>query len=316
MLKDTLDLWLDDFLRHCQLRGFSPRTIRTYGNDLRAFVKWVVQQGLSDTQELTAPLLESYQMHILLRRSQAKIYSQPRTLTAQTRNRILAQLRTFFRYLKKSGKLSHNPTADLERAREPQKLPKAVLTVPEVERLLAAVSTDSARGLRDLAALEVLYGTGIRSQEFLGLCLADLRLEEALLHILGKGSKERVVPLGPTAAQAVRVYLERGRPALMRKKRHNQVFVSAQHGGPLSSLEFSKVLKDYAKQTGLKKNLTCHLFRHSVATHLLQRGADLRAIQAMLGHAKLDTTAIYTRVDISDLQKTLLRCHPREADSV
>lgn len=306
----NLAQWLDDFLLYLQRRGYSPRSVDCYRKDLRLFVEWMAARP----DELTAHVLEEYQLHLMLRPTRHKAYRHPRTLSALTRNRHLAALRSWFRYLKKHGQLASNPAAELERAREPKRLPKAILTVPEVERLLQIIPSDTHVGVRDSAAVELLYGTGIRRLEFTRLRVEDLRLDENLLHVWGKGDKERVVPIGGCAQKALVAYLQGARARLLNGEKHRSLFVSAQHGGPLSDQEFLRCLKAYAALAGIRKPVAFHIFRHSVATHLLQRGADLRSIQALLGHSSLETTAIYTRLDITDLQKTLLRCHPREQD--
>jgi integrase/recombinase XerD len=294
---------LQKFLLYLEKRGCSPRTRKTYGNDLMQFVVWMENQKA----ECTSANLERYQLHLMLRPGVKG------RLTAETRNRHLSELRSFFRYLKKSGQILQNPTTELVNTKERQRLPKAILTVEEVDALLA-LPDDSPLGLRDRAALEVLYGTGIRRIEFTRLQLSDLRLGEGVARIWGKGNKERLVPLGEMAVQALHGYLKEARGQLQKGPRHSSVFVSGVHGGPLSDQEMSRVLHGYQKRAGIEKPVAFHIFRHSVATHLLQRGADLRSIQALLGHAKLDTTAIYTRVDITDLKRTLKNCHPREQD--
>jgi integrase/recombinase XerD len=310
----VLEEWLEDFLADLRRRAYSERTCRTYRYDLLLFIDWVRQQPtLCQPGDLTASVLEQYQMHLMLRRSLKHHYQQPRTLSAVARNRHLAGLKTFFRYLKKVCKLLSNPTLELESARQPKRLPKAILTIPEVARLLQIVPKNTPLGLRDLAVLELLYGTGIRRFELLPLALADLRLSEGLAHVVGKGDKQRVVPLGKAAQKSLERYLREGRPKLLQGE-HNTLFVSNLSGGPVSEGELLRAIRKYAQQAGIKKPISFHLFRHTCATHLLRGGADLRSIQTLLGHSNLNTTAIYTRVEVSDLQKTIRRCHPREKD--
>jgi integrase/recombinase XerD len=190
-------------------------------------------------------------------------------------------------------------------------LPKAILTVPEMARLLRGIPKTTAVGLRDWAAVELLYGTGMRRKELIDLSLTDLRLDEGLVHLFGKGSRERIVPLGKAAQRALERYLREGRPQLADGKTQ-RVLVSAFHGGPANDKELAKNILAHARSAGIKKAISFHVFRHTMATHLLRGGADLRSIQTMLGHSHLNTTAIYTRVEISDLQKVIQRCHPRE----
>lgn len=314
-MKQVLNEWLDAFLLDLERRNYSPRTTRTYRYDLLLFTNWVGEQAkIKAPGDLVGAVLEEYQLHLMLRSPLRKLHAQPRPLSANVRNRHLAGLRSFFRYLKRTCRLLSNPAADLEAVREPKRLPRAILSVPEMSRLLGAIDTDTASGLRDRAALELLYGVGLRRFELQNLDLPHLRLGEELLYVMGKGGKERILPLGRAATRAVERYLQHGRPLLA--KEHTQaLLVSSYHGGRLSGTELILSLRKYVKQVGIKKYISFHLFRHTCATHLLRGGADLRAIQTLLGHSKLSTTAIYTRVEVTDLKKTLRRCHPRETDS-
>ena len=313
-LHETLRQWVQDFGVDLRRRDYAERTIHSYCGGLLLFVAWVeTQDDLKMPGDLTTSALERYQMHLMLRPAIQNRRAQARTMTAGGRNTALAQLRTFFRYLKKAGRLLGNPALELENSRKTRRLPRNILSVPEVARLLAIVPRHSPSGIRDLAVLEVLYSTGVRRAELLGLNLPDLRLSESMLYVMGKGSKERVVPLGKAATEALQRYLKESRPVLVRGN-HQALFVSASHGGRLSVDEIMPLIKNYAKQARIKKKVGLHLFRHTCATHLLRGGADLRCIQTLLGHSELSTTAIYTRVDLTDLKKTLKRCHPREKD--
>lgn len=313
-LAATLREWLDDFVLDMQRRGLSERSRYCYRCDLSLFVKWVEGQSqLQHPGDLTSGVLEQYQMHLMLRPCLSRKTVHPRRMTAGSRNRHLAELKSFFRFLKRSHRLLSNPSADLEAARERKRLPRNILSVPEVARLLEAVPKDQPTGLRDWAALELLYGTGLRRRELLQLELGDVRLGEELVHILGKGDRERLVPMGAAARRAMARYLTEGRPLLV-KGGHRKVMVSGFHGGPMGEKELLRRLREHAARAGIEKKLSFHLFRHTCATHLLRGGADLRSIQVLLGHCQLQTTALYTRVEIGDLRKTLQECHPREQD--
>ena len=314
-LARTLAAWVDEFIEDMRRRNYASRSIICYASDLGFFVRWVATQPqLKQAGDLTTAALEQYQIHLMLRTAINSPFNHPRTLSAGARNRHLAELRTFFRYLRKSCKLLSNPSLELERARETKKLPKGILSVPEVTRLLQAVPLTTPLGLRDLSALELLYGTGMRCSELFGLELASLRLSEELVHVLGKGDKERMVPMGKAARKAVKRYLHEARPLLMTGS--TQAFlISGYHGGPASPRELLRALQIHAKNAGIKKRITFHTFRHTCATHLLRGGADLRSIQTLLGHVQLSTTAIYTRVELTDLQRTIQRCHPREQEN-
>jgi integrase/recombinase XerD len=313
-LAESLKEWLEAFIHSMNVAGYAPRSQSCYRYDLLLFVRWVQEQAsLTMAGELTQPVLEQYQVHLMLRPMLQARFKHPRTLTAATRNRHLAELRSFFRFLKRTGKLLSNPSTELEQTRQIKRLPKAILSVPEMVRMLEAIPKDSPVGLRDWAAVEVLYGTGVRRNELLGLKLTDLRLDEGLVQVLGKGNRERVLPLGNAAQGALELYLRHGRPQLVQCS-STDLWLSVFHGGPVSEKELRLNLKDYARQAKIEKGIGYHIFRHTMATHLLRGGADLRSIQTLLGHVQLNTTSIYTRVEVSDLQKTIQRCHPREQD--
>jgi len=306
--------WLDDFLEDMQRRNYSPRSLRSYRYDLLLFVAWLADQAELDTPgQLTAAVLEQYQMHLMLRPSK-KSPQHTRAMTTAARNRHTAELRSFFRYLKRSCKLLGNPGAELESARQLRRLPGSIFTVEEVALLLERIPKETPVGLRDWAAVELLYGTGVRRIELLGLELDDLYLGEGFVKVLGKGNKERVLPLGQGACGALERYLAEGRPHLMDRTPHRKLLVSQKHGGPVSENELLAAIRQHGQNAGIRPILGFHQFRHTCATHMLREGADLRAIQTLLGHENLNTTAIYTKVEITDLRKTLQECHPREKD--
>ncbi len=312
-LAATLAQWLQEFLDDMQRRSYSPRSLRSYRYDLLLFVTWIGEQAeVTSPGQLTSVVLEQYQMHLMLRPSK-KSPQHTKAMSTAARNRHTAELRSFFRYLKRSCKLLSNPGAELESARQVRRLPKSILTVEELALLLEAIPKETPVGLRDWAAVELLYGTGVRRIELLGLELEDLRLAEEFLHVLGKGNKERVLPLGQAAREALERYLHEGRPRLTQGQ-HRKLLVSYKHGGPVSENELLASIRQHARRAKIRPILGFHQFRHTCATHMLREGADLRAIQTLLGHADLNTTAIYTKVEVADLRKTLQECHPREKD--
>jgi integrase/recombinase XerD len=225
--------------------------------------------------------------------------------------RAVACYRGFFRFLVIDGRLTVNPADDLRPPRAWKVLPR-YLAVEDVDRLIEQPNVSTPRGLRDRALIELLYATGMRVSELLSLRPADVNLEASYLTCSGKGDKQRIVPIGDEAGDWVKRYLREGRHALLGKRSSPRLFVNAKGGGPgLTRVGFWKILKAYARQAGLTKSLSPHMLRHSFATHLLERGADLRAIQMMLGHADLSTTQIYTHVLEQRMRSIYDKFHPR-----
>lgn len=279
-------------------RGLAANTLESYGRDLRQFVAYI------RSQRVTA--LES------LDRNQILLYldglkKQGKSTATVSRN--LASIRSFFRFLNREGKVELDPAAQLDTPRVEKRLPK-VLSLQEVESLLYLPDTSTPSGLRDRAMFEVLYATGIRVTELVSLNLSDANLEAGFIKCLGKGSKERIVPLGSVAVKALQTYISSGRPRLVRTREMRSLFVN-HHGRQLTRQGFWKLLKKYAKNAGIESNITPHTLRHSFATHLLENGADLRAVQEMLGHADIGTTQIYTHVTKSRLREIYDKAHPR-----
>jgi integrase/recombinase XerD len=225
--------------------------------------------------------------------------------------RAVACYRGFFRFLVVSGHRQDNPADDLRAPRAWKSLPK-FLSLDEVDRLLESPDTTEPRGLRDRALIEVLYATGLRVSELVNLRPHDLNLESGYLTCTGKGRKQRLVPVGDEAAAWLKRYVTEGRPALLKKRSSPRLFVNARGGSGLTRVGLWKILKDYGKQAGLRSRLSPHVLRHSFATHLLERGADLRAIQMMLGHSDLSTTQIYTHVLEARLRAVYDKFHPRQ----
>ena len=287
------------YLRHLEVeRRMSANTLAAYRRDLARLAAFAAATGHT-VADLTRADLER-----LVRETMAAGMSP--TSTA----RIVAGIRGFYRYLHVSGRLAQNPADDLQAPRALAALPK-FLSLEDVDALLDAPDTSTPRGLRDRALLEVLYATGLRVSELVGLRVTDVRAGEGYLQCHGKGNKERIVPLGDSALEWVRRYVADGRPHLTRRRQSPWLFVNARGGSRLSRIGFWKTLKAYGRQAQVRAPLSPHVIRHSFATHLLERGADLRAIQTMLGHADLSTTQIYTHVLEARLRQVYDRFHPR-----
>ncbi|MFN7977962.1 MAG: site-specific tyrosine recombinase XerD [Vicinamibacterales bacterium] len=289
---------VDRYLTHLELeRRVSPHTRAAYALDLEKLSAFAAGEGVT-VEALTLDGLERFVRGLMAEGR------SPRSV-----GRLVASVRGFYRFT--SAATGHeNPAADLRAPRAWKALPK-YLTVDEVDALLAAPDTTEPRGLRDRALLEVLYATGLRVSELLALTLAQIDLDGGVVTTMGKGRKERVVPVGDEAVAWVRRYLATGRPALAgTRKTTPRLFLNAR-GTPLTRMGFWKILRAYGLAAGIRRAISPHVLRHSFATHLLERGADLRAIQMMLGHADLSTTQIYTHVLDERLRSVYERFHPR-----
>ena len=291
---------LDAYLTHLTVeRRLARNSVEAYARDLTGLADLAVKQGRS-VDALTRADLEG-----LVRDLMAEGRS-PRSVA-----RAVACYRGFFRFLVIDGRLAVNPADDLRPPRAWKVLPR-YLAVEDVDRLIEQPVVTTPRGLRDRALIELLYATGMRVSELLSLRPADVNLDASYLTCSGKGSKQRIVPIGDEAAAWVKKYVRESRPALLGKRSSPRLFVNAKGGGPgLTRVGFWKILKGYARQAGLTKTLSPHMLRHSFATHLLERGADLRAIQMMLGHADLSTTQIYTHVLEQRMRSIYDQFHPR-----
>jgi integrase/recombinase XerD len=287
------------YLRHLEVeRRVADNTLLAYRRDLTRLMEFAAASERK-IEDLTRQDLEAF-IRDVMAAGQAP----------SSAARLVAALRGLFRFLRMSGSIAKNPAEDLQAPRAFASLPR-FLSLEEVDALLNAPDPSTPRGLRDRALLEVLYATGLRVSELVGLRLTDLRLEEHYLQCFGKGSKQRIVPLGDEAIGWVRRYIAEGRPSLARRRESPWLFLNARDGARLSRLGFWKILKTYGRQAGVRSHLSPHVVRHSFATHLLERGADLRAIQTMLGHADLSTTQIYTHVLEARLRQVYDRFHPR-----
>ncbi len=289
---------LDAYLDHLRVeRRLAAHTLDSYGRDLAALGAYAAGAGRA-VEALDRPALEQFV------RQQMTRGLSPRSVA-----RTVAAVRGFYRFLVLDQRLDSSPADDLHPPRAWPALP-TFLSIEQVDTLLAQPDVSEARGLRDRAMLELLYATGLRVTELVGVRLADLHLEEHYMTCIGKGSKERLVPIGEQASEWVRKYEAAGRRQLLKRRASPRLFLNAR-GGPLSRVGFWKILKQYGRRAGLPPSLSPHVLRHSFATHLLDRGADLRAIQLMLGHADLSTTQIYTHVLEARLRTIYDRFHPR-----
>lgn len=297
---DGVSARIDAYLSHLQVeRRLSEHTVENYARDLVLLQQFAAATATS-VEALGRRDLEAFVRQLM---SEGRA---PRSVA-----RIVACVRGFYRFLTLHREVASNPADDLHAPRAWRTLPK-YLTVEEVEALIGAPDVVTPRGLRDRALIELLYATGLRVSELIALRPADLNFESAYLTTTGKGRKQRIVPIGDQAADWVKRYMRDGRPTLLGRRQSPRLFLNARGGGPgLTRVGFWKILKGYARHAGIERVVSPHVLRHSFATHLLERGADLRAIQMMLGHADLATTEIYTHVLEARLRTLYDRFHPR-----
>ncbi|MBI5549370.1 MAG: site-specific tyrosine recombinase XerD [Deltaproteobacteria bacterium] len=289
------DLFLD-FLR--SERGLSGNTLEAYSSDLRDWLDFLAKAGIDEPEEIAPDRVREHLLAL-----------HQRGLSHRSQARHLAAIRGLHRFLLRERHCKRDPTEDIETPRLRRKLP-VFLTVVEVEQLLAAPDDRKPAGERDRAMLEVLYATGLRVSELCSLSADDVNLRDGYLIARGKGSKERIVPLGDYAVAWVKRWLEQGREA-MRKGRPSRALFIGPRGTAITRQGVWKIVRRCALAAGIRKALSPHKLRHSFATHLLERGADLRAVQAMLGHADISTTQIYTHVDRARVRAVYDKAHPR-----
>jgi len=295
LLRFQLDRF-GDFLTLEQ--GTSPRTLEAYRRDVERLAGYALTRGASSPVDVTSRLLREFVYHL-----------KDVGLAPSSIRRNISAVRTYFRFLLADGVVTRDPSERIETPKRWRTLPE-VLTVDEVTRLLAAPTLDDPLAFRDRAMLELAYGAGLRVSEWITLGVRDLLLEEKLVRVFGKGAKERLVPIGRSAIGAVATYVRELRPRLEKGGGKGILFLNAR-GEPLTRMGAWKILRRYVERAGIEKHVSPHTLRHSFATHLLEGGADLRAVQEMLGHADISTTQIYTHVDREYLRQVHKRYHPR-----
>jgi len=295
----------DDYLEHLAVKNYRPMTINGRRQNLLYFLEWAHVRDLDQPGQITRKILEGYCRWLHHYR---KKNGKPLSVKSQ-RDRIQV-LKQFFSYLCKQDRLDANPASEIEIPRAERRLPRQPFTVQEMDQILAVPDVADPLGLRDRAILETLYSTGIRRSEAVRLEVSDLNASNGVLFIrLGKGAKDRYVPVGKRALSWLTRYLEESRPLLAVGNDCPALFLTAL-GGPFNPDAFGTSVAAFIQKAGLGRRGGCHLFRHTCATHMLEGGADIRYIQQLLGHAQLDSTSIYTRVSIKQLQEVHARCHP------
>ena len=302
---DSLASYMARFLSALAVRNYSPATIEDRRHGLATFILWCGERGIERPHEVTKPILERYQRHLYYHR---KANGEP--LTFRTQAQRLIPIRAWFKWLARENLILSNPASELELPRPEKRLPALVLTADEAEAVMAVPDTGVPLGLRDRAMLELLYATAIRRGELIGLRLFDVDYARAALIIRqGKGNKDRVVPLGERAKAWLAAYRDKARPGLVAGRDPGILFLS-RHGRALEPKRLSEKVRGYIAAAGIDKPGSCHLLRHTAATLMLEGGADIRFIQALLGHESLETTQVYTRVSIAKLAEIHAATHP------
>jgi integrase/recombinase XerD len=302
---DSLYHYLLRYLAHLAEKNYSPRTIESRDTYLRYFIAWCDERSLTRPHDITKPILERYQRTLFLHRKK-----DGAPLTIRSQHTRTTPIRAWFKWLARQNHILYNPASDLELPRLEHRLPRHVLSQREVETVLAVPDLASANGIRDRAMLETLYSTGMRRLELIGLHSHDIDAERGTVMIRqGKGRKDRMIPIGERALAWIAKYTEDVRPELALGSDDGTLFLS-NLGTAFTPNRLTQLVRDYVDAAKLNKRGSCHLFRHTMATLMLENGADLRYIQVMLGHANLSTTQIYTQVSIRALKAIHTATHP------
>ncbi len=331
--QQRLKIMAERFSEWLEAINYSPKTRVNYTRDVKVFLDWLADNTpVNSIAEVTPAQLQQYQIALYnferhaddidrgssptVRQGAAaatKEKPEPKRLSVGTQANRLAAVRKFFSWLLGEQQIAYNPASTLQLPKQQHRLPRGILTKSEARRLIEATPTTKPRDIRDRAILEVLYATGIRRAELLSLTIYDADLQMATLRIEhGKGNTTRIVPLTESAIAALKLYLEESRGLFAHEAGQVRLFVSTRSGGPLDDDDIVRIVRKAAIRAGIKKHVTPHTLRHTCATHLLKGRADIRQIQKLLGHRRLSSTEVYTRVELTDLAEVIARCHPRE----
>jgi integrase/recombinase XerD len=301
---------IERYRDHLITLNYAEKTVKGNLFYLNRFLAWLREIGITELAAVTRYIVSDYQTYLY-----EEINShtgEPNSVTYQNRNLLV--VKSFFRFLSENDYLVGDPAKNIPYAKEPQRLPRSILTQSEAKKVLHAPDTKTVLGYRDRTILEVLYSTGIRKEELLNILLTDVDYNDGLIRInCGKGKKDRVVPLGKIACRYLENYIKAVRPSLIRNPYNNHLFLSLR-GNRLSKNMAWEIVKSYSEKAKMKKNISPHTFRHTCATLMLRNNANIRHIQELLGHSSLDSTQVYASVSITDLKEVHSRCHPREKD--
>lgn len=308
------------FKEHLKVKNYSPATIRTYSDYLQRFFSFLREKEIADIRQVSRQLLKDYQLKLTehgSRSSPSRGKSRdrdPKPYTSATIAINIRAIKRFFEYLEKTNQILINPAEHIKEPKKETRLPRVVLSNDEAMKILEQPNLSTLRGIRDRTVLEVFYSTGIRLEEMANLTIYDCDLQGGFLRVnKGKFAKDRVIPLGKHAVRFLKEYITHVRPHYTKNKPVRTLFVNRE-GLPLSKTMIQILVKSYAREAGIKKKVTPHVFRHSFATSLVKNGADITAVQKMLGHSDLRVTQLYTRVAGVEVKRTHSRHHPREKD--
>ncbi|MGS2724929.1 site-specific tyrosine recombinase XerC [Porticoccus sp. GXU_MW_L64] len=300
---------LNRYFVSCRAQGYTETTIKTWTANLRLFTEWCSDRGLTQPKQITYPILSRYQRYLVYYRR-----SNGEPISTHTQGVRLSAIKGFFKWLTRERYILYNPASELQLPKKQRRLPKAILTEQEIDSILDLPDINDPYGLRDRAILEVLYSTGIRRMELVNLTVQSIDQARGIVFVeQGKGQKDRVVPIGDRALDWVKRYMAGVRPELVAGEDDWTLFLT-QYGERFSNEGISRRVKKYIDRANLNKTGSCHLFRHAMATHMLENGADIRYIQEILGHSKLETTQIYTQVSILKLKEIHKATHPAKVE--
>ncbi len=293
------------FTRWLEEKNYSPHTIQSRGHTLRVFAAWCAERGLIRPQEITKPILERWQRHLFLHR---KANGEPLTIRSQIAH--THPLKAFFKWLTRENHILYNPASEIDMPRIGRRLPQHIMTAREAERVLGVPNLETPVGRRDRAVLETLYSTGVRRQELINLHVHDVDSERGVIMVRqGKGYKDRIIPIGARALAWIDTYVADVRPELASGADDGTLFLTTS-GTAFTPGRLAEIVRECVVDSGIGKRGSCHMFRHTMATLMLENGADIRFIQAMLGHADLSSTEIYTQVSIRALKAVHTATHP------
>lgn len=307
-MQGTMAAYADEYYTWLSERNYSPNTIKNRQVYIYFFLKWCDERGLVEPEEVTRPVIEQYQKylyHYKKRRSQGP-------LSVNSQYARLISVCGYFKWLARQNYILYNPTADIIMPRVGKRLPSNVLSAADADKIINQADINDIMGIRDRAMLETLYSTGVRRLELIGITIYDIDFERGTVFIRGKGNKDRVIPIGERALTWIEKYLAEVRSQLVVEPDTHILFLTA-HGEPFSPNHLTGLVREYIQNADIDKKGSCHLFRHAMATLMLENGADIRFIQSMLGHSRLNTTEVYTQVSIRKLKEIHSATHPADS---